>query len=84
MRFSPTSKFISIAKGAAKVMQWKVYCKKTANLDEALSTGTWIDCTTRVHSLPQIRSKVEYQLGQFTSPGGTIPSSTLPPARTSS
>lgn len=73
MRFTATSKFTSIARGAAKVLRWNVYAKKTSSLSEPLGSGTWINCTSRVTDLPPMGTKVEYQLGAFSSDVLTLP-----------
>lgn len=72
MRFTATSKFNAIARGAAKVLRWRVYCKKTSTLSEALNAGTWIEVSSRIQSIPPARSSIEYDLGIFKSDSITL------------
>jgi hypothetical protein len=67
VKFSPSSTFVSLINGASKVIQWNIYIKTTGSLSEALTVGNWIDVTDRIYfdDLPEISSRLEYELGQF-------------------
>jgi len=67
MRFTPTAKYLALARGLSKVHRWRVYVKKTTDLSEDLTVGTWLDVTHRITSFPDIHSQIEYEIGQFTS-----------------
>lgn len=69
MRFTPTSKYLILANGLSKSIDWKVYIKKTTDISEALSTGTWVDVSDRINlkDLPAQQQMLEYEIGQLTS-----------------
>jgi hypothetical protein len=66
MKFVPTSLFLSICNGASKYLQWKVYVKKTTDLSEALTAGTWVEVTDRVE-IPSLAMSIEANVGSSTS-----------------
>lgn len=66
MKFSPTSLFSSLCNGASKYLLWKCYIKKTTDLSEALTAGTWLDVTNRVE-IPAIAVNIEAAAGSSTS-----------------
>jgi len=65
MKFTPTSKFLAIAKSSYKVISKKIYFCKTSVLTTALDSGTWIDATRFIDSIPDTEASIEYELGVF-------------------
>lgn len=72
MQFTATSLWNSIAKGTSKFLQWKVYVKKTTDITEALTAGTWVEVTDRAEPVPSARTSIEMSLGQFTADSLTV------------
>jgi hypothetical protein len=66
MKFAPTSLFTSLVTGGSKYLQWKVYIKKTTDLSEALTAGTWVEVTDRLE-IPTIGMAVEASAGSSSS-----------------
>jgi hypothetical protein len=66
MKQTASAAYNRIANGSSKELIWKVYARKTANLNDAL-TGTWTEISSRVDPITSIRAQVEYQLGQFSA-----------------
>lgn len=65
MKFTPSSKFLAIARSSFKVISKKVYFRKTSTLTTALNAGTWIDATRFIDSIPDANTSIEYDLGNF-------------------
>jgi hypothetical protein len=65
MKFTPTEKFLSVAKSSFKVIAKKIYFRNTTDLTVALNTGTWTDATRFVDTIPDSASQIEYDLGNF-------------------
>lgn len=72
MKLTASDKFISLARGASKVLQWRIFIKTTAILTDALTVGDWVEVTHLVDAVPDIMQKIEYEVGQFTSDRITI------------
>jgi hypothetical protein len=67
MRFTPSANWNAINASSHRVLTWNVYVKKTTALDDALTAGTWLDVTSFITNLDSISSRIEYELGQFSS-----------------
>jgi hypothetical protein len=67
MKFTPSIKFLLAAKASSKVIERKIYFRKTTDLSEALTVNNWIDATRFFDSIPDAKTNIEYDLGQFTS-----------------
>lgn len=67
MKFTPSTTYTILSNAAAKEIEWKVYIKSTTAINDNINTGTWIDVTSYVDSVPDIASSVEYETGQFTA-----------------
>ena len=65
MRFTASDNWNLIARSSNYAVTWTVSIKKTANLNDALSAGTWVDVTSFLVEFPSISSRIEYELGQF-------------------
>lgn len=67
MKFSATSFWNAVAKGAAKVVIERVYVRKVTDLSLALNSGAWMEITDRLESMPTINLRIEYEVGQYTA-----------------
>ena len=67
MKFTPSSYFNSLIAAASKYIKWTVSIRITTTLNDALSSGTWIDITSRIEDLPTISQMIEMATGVFTS-----------------
>jgi hypothetical protein len=72
MKFTPTSKFLRIARGNFRLTVLHVYFRKTSTLSTALNSGSWIDATSRIVDLPDATTQIEYGLGQFSADSLTL------------
>jgi hypothetical protein len=69
MKLEASTEFVTLARGASKRIALRTFIRKTSSLDEPLDSGTaWVEVTNRVDiaNFAPARSKVEYELGQFT------------------
>jgi hypothetical protein len=67
MKFTASEKWLAYAKGAAKTPRWQAYVRTTSTLSTALGTGTWTEITDRISNFPDIGSRIEYNVGQFSA-----------------
>lgn len=74
MKFTASTNWNIASKAAYRAVRWTVEFKKTTDITEALSTGTWIDITSYINldSIFPISQRIEYDPGQFTSDSITI------------
>ena len=72
MRFSPTSDWSIAANAAHRQVVQTVEVKKTTDISESLSTGTWVDITQFLDSPVDVDQRIEYELGQFSSSSITL------------
>jgi len=72
VKFTPTATFLAYALGAVKTLRWRVYVRITDVLDAALNTGTWTEITDRVEDIPEIRTAIEYEVGQYKADSITL------------
>lgn len=66
MKFTPTSKFLAVARSQSKVISRKCFFRKTTVLTTALNSGTWIDATRFIDIIPDADTDIESDLGNFT------------------
>jgi hypothetical protein len=64
---SPSANWLQAGKVGGYIVTWTVSIKKTTDLTEALSAGTWVDVTGFLVDLPDMTQQIEYELGQFSS-----------------
>jgi hypothetical protein len=67
MKFTATDKWTAYARGAAKTLQWRAYIRTTASLSTALGTGTWSEITDRLVDIPDVTTRIEYNVGQYSA-----------------
>lgn len=68
MRFTPSTNWLIAAKAAGRFVRWTMEVKKTTDLSEALTSGTWVDITRYADgSFFPIAQRIEFSVGQFTS-----------------
>ncbi len=69
MKFNPSILFLLAAKASSKVIERKIYFRKTTDLSDPLTTNNWTDATRFFDTIPNSGSKIEYELGKFTIDG---------------
>lgn len=66
MRFTPTTRYNSLAIGAYKDISWTVYVRITTALSGSnTAMYSWTEVTSKITSLPDFMSKLEFETGQF-------------------
>lgn len=70
MKFTASAAFDQIARAPSKELRLRVYARKTTSLAGSISgSAGWTEITDRIDfaSFPDIQSRIEYEIGQFTS-----------------
>jgi hypothetical protein len=68
VKFTASAAFEGIARGASKLLTWRIYARKTSDLTGTIvGTSGWTDITDRIdlESMPDIASRIEYGVGEF-------------------
>ena len=66
MKFTPTSTYDFLSKASAKELNWKYSVRVTSSLSASLTQNDWTDVTNRVDAIPDVTSRIEFEIGQFT------------------
>lgn len=72
MRFTPSDNWNLIASAAARKVVTTVDIKKTTNISQALSAGTWVPVSSYLEPGLSFNQKIEYEIGEFSSDSLTI------------
>lgn len=67
MRFTPSTNWNLIASAAHRRLVRSIDIKKTTNISQALSAGTWVSISEFIEDGLSYSQKIEYELGEFSS-----------------
>lgn len=67
MKFTATSDFTAIANAASKIITPAISFKLTTSISDALTSGTWVDATSYIHSVDDPHLQIELDFAQFSA-----------------
>lgn len=73
MKTLPGDGYLRKALGGSTGMVWQVYARVVTDISESLFGGsTWTEVSSRIAEIPPITSKLEYEVGQFSTDAVTL------------